>query len=146
MADSNQAPAGRNVYVDFLRAFSLLVVVAWHWVFTIIVWQDDGPHATNPIGFTEGLFFATWLLQVMPLFFYVGGYGHLKAWARRERTGTVDLAVRVGAGEAVGRSRRWPCSACGSSPASRSARSSTWSGSVGPCCSSSARSGSWRCT
>ncbi|HRE00934.1 MAG TPA: hypothetical protein PLV68_06515, partial [Ilumatobacteraceae bacterium] len=45
------APAGRDPYVDFLRAFSLLVVVAWHWVFTIIIWRDDGPHATNPIGF-----------------------------------------------------------------------------------------------
>ena len=49
---------GRDKYVDFIRAFSLLVVVAWHWVFTIIVWEDDGPHATNPIGFTTGLWVA----------------------------------------------------------------------------------------
>ena len=75
-------PAGRNAYVDFLRAFSLLVVVMWHWVFTIIIWKDDGPHATNPIGFTKGLFFATWLLQIMPLFFYVGGFSHIKSWER----------------------------------------------------------------
>ena len=44
-------PEQRDHYIDFLRAFSLLVVVAWHWVFTIVVWKDDGPHATNPIGF-----------------------------------------------------------------------------------------------
>ena len=76
----------RDRYVDFLRGFSLLVVVAWHWVFTIIHWSDDGPHATNPIGFTTGLWSVTWLLQVMPLFFYVGGHAHLLAWARaRER-------------------------------------------------------------
>ena len=82
------APGGtRNVYVDFMRAFSLLVVVAWHWVFTIIIWKDDGPHATNPIGFTRGLFFATWLLQVMPLFFYVGGYSHLRAWQKAHARG-----------------------------------------------------------
>ena len=70
-----------------MRAFSLLVVVAWHWVFTIIIWKDDGPHATNPIGFTKGLFFVTWLLQVMPLFFYVGGYSHLVAWERARSRG-----------------------------------------------------------
>lgn len=78
---------GRDPFIDFVRAFSLLVVVAWHWVFTIIVWRDDGPHATNPIGFTKGLFLATWLLQVMPLFFFVGGFAHTKAWlARHDRT------------------------------------------------------------
>lgn len=77
----------RNTYIDFMRAFSLLVVVAWHWVFTIVIWKDDGPHATNPIGFTTGLWAATWLLQVMPLFFYVGGYSHLVAWRSAQQKG-----------------------------------------------------------
>ncbi|MDO8361623.1 MAG: acyltransferase [Actinomycetota bacterium] len=79
MSDPTAAPA-RDHFVDFMRAFSLLVVVAWHWVFTIVIWADDGPHATSPIGFTTGLWAATWLLQVMPLFFYIGGYSHLVAW------------------------------------------------------------------
>lgn len=70
----------RDVFIDFVRAFSLLVVIAWHWVFTIIIWKADGPHATNPIGFTRGLFIATWLFQVMPLFFFVGGFAHTEAW------------------------------------------------------------------
>lgn len=65
----------------------MLVVVAWHWVFTIIVWEDDGPHASNPIGFTTGLWLATWAFQVMPLFFYVGGYGHLRSWETSQRRG-----------------------------------------------------------
>jgi acyltransferase-like protein len=78
----------RDRFIDFVRAFSLLVVVAWHWVFTIIVWRSDGPHATNPIGFTRGAFVATWLLQVLPLFFFVGGFAHEKAWlaAPKDRT------------------------------------------------------------
>lgn len=77
----------RDKYIDFLRAFSLLVVVAWHWVFTIVIWKDDGPHATSPIGFTTGLWAATWLLQVMPLFFYVGGYSHLVSWRAAQAKG-----------------------------------------------------------
>jgi len=63
------------------------VVVAWHWCFTIGLWRRDGPHATNPIGFTDGLWTATWLLQVMPLFFFVGGYANLQAWRRKEVRG-----------------------------------------------------------
>lgn len=78
---------GRDKYVDFIRAFSLLVVVAWHWVFTIIVWRDDGPHASNPIGFTKGIWLATWAFQVMPVFFYVGGYGHLRSWEKARHRG-----------------------------------------------------------
>lgn len=88
-ADDTGAAAtsgGRDKYVDFIRAFSLLVVVAWHWVFTIIVWEDDGPHATNPLGFTNGLWIVTWTLQVMPMFFYVGGYGHLRSFEKSRRT------------------------------------------------------------
>lgn len=75
---------GRDRFIDFVRALSLLVVVLWHWVFTILLWEDDGPHASNPIGFTRGLFVATWLLQVMPLFFFVGGHAHTVAWQRAE--------------------------------------------------------------
>lgn len=77
----------RDAFIDFVRAFSLLVVVAWHWVFTIIIWKPDGPHASNPIGFTRGLFIATWLFQVMPLFFFVGGFAHSEAWEAAEERG-----------------------------------------------------------
>jgi hypothetical protein len=77
---AGSAASDRDHFIDFVRAFSLLVVIAWHWVFTIIIWKEDGPHASNPIGFTRGLFIATWLLQVMPLFFFVGGYAHTEAY------------------------------------------------------------------
>lgn len=79
--------APRDRYVDFLRAFSILVVVVWHWVFTVVWWADDGPHASNPIGSTYGLWFLTWFLQVLPLFFFVGGYATLKAWERSRGRG-----------------------------------------------------------
>lgn len=71
----------RDRLVDAVRAISLLVVVMWHWVFTTIVWAPDGPHATNPIGVTRGLWLATWLFQVMPLFFFAGGYVHSRGYA-----------------------------------------------------------------
>jgi len=85
-------PSSRDNYVDFLRAASLLIVVVWHWAFTILTWEPSGPnagpHATSPLGFTHGFWLATWLFQVMPLFFYVGGYVHLRSWQRAQQDGT----------------------------------------------------------
>lgn len=77
----------RDDFVDFCRAFSLIVVVIWHWVFTIIIWSDNGPSASNPIAYTDGLWVLTWLLQVMPVFFFVGGFAHLKVWEKTKKAG-----------------------------------------------------------
>ncbi|MFE0020819.1 acyltransferase family protein [Amycolatopsis sp. NPDC059021] len=75
--------------MDWLRGASLVVVVVWHWAFTILRWSPDGPSPTSPLGFLSGLWILTWVLQVMPVFFYVGGYVHLVSWeharARGER-------------------------------------------------------------
>ncbi len=71
---------GRDVFVDTVRALSLFVVVVYHWTFTTIIWEADGPHASNPIGVTRGLWLVTWLLQVMPAFFFAGGYVHKRGW------------------------------------------------------------------
>lgn len=86
-ADVSTKPHERDPYLDFLRALSLIVVVLWHWAFTILEWRDDGPHATSPLGFTRGLWLATWLFQVLPLFFFIGGYVHLKSWERAQARG-----------------------------------------------------------
>ncbi len=77
---------GRDRYVDFLRAAGLLVVVGWHWVFNIVTWHPH-PGTTSPIGTISGLWAMTWVLQVMPLFFFVGGFAHLTTWESVERAG-----------------------------------------------------------
>lgn len=82
-----RGPASRDRYIDFLRTASLLVVVLWHWVFTVVVWRADGPHAGNPIGTIHGFWGLTWLLQVMPVFFFVGGFSHLMTWQSVRRSG-----------------------------------------------------------
>ncbi|WP_235783480.1 acyltransferase family protein [Amycolatopsis orientalis] len=71
------------------------MVVVWHWAFTILRWTPDGPMPTSPLGFFSGLWIFTWLLQVMPMFFYVGGYVHLVSWRRaRERGDSLASYVR----------------------------------------------------
>ncbi len=80
------AGGGRDDLIDLLRSLATTTVVLWHWVFTILVWREDGPHADNPIGYVSGLWSLTWVLQVMPLFFVAGGFVHACAWGRDRGT------------------------------------------------------------
>ncbi|MGH2687132.1 MAG: acyltransferase family protein [Actinomycetota bacterium] len=82
-------PETRDRDVDFLRALSIAVVVLWHWVFSITHWSDGRLTMPNPVGEVRGLWLLTWLLQVMPLFFIVGGYANLAGW----RSSSTDAAT-----------------------------------------------------
>jgi hypothetical protein len=55
----------------------------------VVVWQGSEFRTDNAIAMTPGLWIATWLLQVMPIFFFVGGFANLA---------TVDALRRNGAG------------------------------------------------
>jgi len=73
---AEQTPPERNRYVDFLRAISILVVVVGHWLIAT-AWYVDGEltpgHLLKSEPRTQWL---TWLFQVMPIFFIVGGYSN----------------------------------------------------------------------
>ena len=75
-----RTPPSRDRYVDFLRAFSIATVVFGHWLIAIIIWRDGRISVQNVVGVTSGLWLATWVLQVMPLFFFVGGFSNLKTY------------------------------------------------------------------
>ncbi len=73
-------PPDRDRYVDLLRVASLSVVVAGHWLMAVVlVGQDGSVTATNLLALQPWLQPATWLLQVMPVFFLVGGFSHATA-------------------------------------------------------------------
>ena len=80
-------PAARDRYVDFLRATSILAVVVGHWTIAIIHWDQGVIRSTSVIGRAPGVWMATWLFQVMPVFFFVGGYSNLVAYRSHRRRG-----------------------------------------------------------
>jgi hypothetical protein len=81
-------PAGRDRMVDLLRAVSIGVVVLWHWTLSVTNVNDAGQLTMpNPIGDVPLLWLATWLFQVMPVFFFVGGFANLAALEAVERRG-----------------------------------------------------------
>ena len=80
-------PANRDRYVDFLRAFSILVVVFGHWLIAVVTWHNGKVDGANALEVIEGLWTLTWLLQVMPLFFFIGGFSNLRSWSAMQRRG-----------------------------------------------------------
>jgi hypothetical protein len=81
-------PPGRDRYVDLLRVVSLGVVIAGHWLMAVPVLGADGStRVTNVLALVPELRPATWLLQVMPVFFLVGGFAHATALASIRRRG-----------------------------------------------------------
>ncbi len=86
-------PASRDRTVDLLRAGAIAVVVLWHWVFSITHRDETGTFTMpNPLPGVPGSWALTWVLQVMPLFFVIGGYADLAAWTSAERRGEGALA------------------------------------------------------
>ncbi len=80
-------PATRDRYVDFLRALSILVVVVGHWLIGVIYWQRGLIGTTSAIGLTPWLWILTWFLQVMPIFFFVGGFANLVSYRSFRKRG-----------------------------------------------------------
>ncbi|MQB01018.1 MAG: acyltransferase family protein [Actinobacteria bacterium] len=85
--DITSTPADRDRYVDLLRLVSIVVVVFGHWLMAVVIFRDGSFSGTNALDEIEGIWILTWLLQVMPLFFFVGGFSNLRSWTSTERKG-----------------------------------------------------------
>ena len=141
-------PATRDRYVDLLRVVSLGVVVFGHWLMAVIVTGPDGAvRTTNLLTIVPSLQPLTWLLQVMPVFFFVGGFSHATACgvgapARRPVRRLRPLAGRPAAAADGGVRRR----VAGAGAAHRGDRAPTGACCASPPASWRSRCGSWACT
>lgn len=80
-----RTPESRNRLVDFLRAASILAVISGHWLLTAPYLVDGELTLGNILElapFTEWL---SWVFQVMPIFFLVGGYANAVSWRAAQR-------------------------------------------------------------
>ncbi len=83
MADATGAD--RNRAVDALRAGSILVVVLGHWLMAAVTVRGENLVAGHLLELTTWTHPATWVLQVMPVFFFVGGYANGVSWRSARR-------------------------------------------------------------
>jgi hypothetical protein len=70
---------GRDRFVDLLRTFSMATVVLGHWTLPVLA-AHGGTLSVGDVFATPGWWTLTWLLQVMPVFFAVGGAAGLHSY------------------------------------------------------------------
>jgi hypothetical protein len=88
-------PAHRDRYVDALRAASICAVVLGHWTIGTVAVTESGPTGVNLLAVAPWTHPFTWVFQVMPVFFLVGGYANAASLdAHRRRGGTAAAWVR----------------------------------------------------
>ena len=86
-----KTPAERNRYVDFLRFISILVVIVGHWLIATAYYSDGKLVPGHLLESSEQTQWLTWLFQVMPIFFIVGGYANAVSLESAKRKG-IDYA------------------------------------------------------
>ena len=84
---ADQTPATRNRYVDFLRALSIIAVVVGHWLIAAPFAAGGELRGVNMLAHTPSTQWLTWVFQVMPVFFAVGGYSNTASWTAAKRGG-----------------------------------------------------------
>ncbi|MGA7226590.1 MAG: acyltransferase [Acidimicrobiia bacterium] len=80
-------PPDRNRVVDLLRACSILVVVFGHWLMAAITVEDGNLIPRHLLILADWTHPLTWVFQVMPVFFLVGGYANGLSWRSARRRG-----------------------------------------------------------
>lgn len=80
-------PAHRDRYVDLLRAWAILMVVLGHWLVSAVTAADGRLGGVNLLGELAWTHPLTWVFQVMPVIFLVGGYANAASWAAHQRRG-----------------------------------------------------------
>ncbi len=86
-AVADRTPARRERYVDFLRVFSLAVVMLGHWLMAVVEWRDGRLVADNVLESAPAAQWLTWVFQIMPVFFVVGGFSNTASWTAAVRDG-----------------------------------------------------------
>lgn len=77
----------RDASVDLVRALCLLTVVALHAMMVGVGLVDGAPVIENAMERWSGFPIATWVVQVMPLFFVLGGFSAHRQWERMRARG-----------------------------------------------------------
>jgi peptidoglycan/LPS O-acetylase OafA/YrhL len=97
---ADRTPPSRERYIDLLRALAITAVVLGHWLITVIRYAEDGRlTGHSALEYLPWAYPLTWLVQVMPVFFVVGGYANaasLTSYRRRGGDAVAWLQQRSG--------------------------------------------------
>ncbi len=80
-------PTDRNRAVDLYRAAAMAVVAVGHWLGMVVVIEGGEVTGGNLLDWSPQYGWITWIGQVMPLFFFVGGFASATSLRSAERRG-----------------------------------------------------------
>ncbi|MGP4052124.1 acyltransferase family protein [Streptomyces sp. 2A115] len=80
-------PPERERYIDLLRALAIVIVVLGHWTVIVVTGGADGLDGFSALEALPWGRPITWPLQVMPVFFLVGGFANAASLTSRTRGG-----------------------------------------------------------
>ena len=87
-----RTPPERDRYADLIRVLAILVVVYGHWIAAVVLVDDGELVATQLLVVEPWTRVATWVAQVMPLFFLVGGRVNADSLTRAAERGQTAAA------------------------------------------------------
>ncbi|MEV7868363.1 acyltransferase [Streptomyces sp. NPDC088124] len=91
-----RTPASRDRAIDGLRALALLAVPTGHWLLGGFTLDSGGAlHNASPLSTFGGFAPVSWVLQMLGIFFLVGGYASVLSYRRRPGTTAAWLRGRV---------------------------------------------------
>ena len=86
----------RDPFIDVVRVACICIVVLAHWMTTTVLWIDGGVDAVNALEVIPAARVSTWLLQVMPLVFFIGGFANAVNLSRHGGGYLPYLEARLG--------------------------------------------------
>ncbi|MFC0848525.1 acyltransferase [Streptomyces noboritoensis] len=91
-----RTPAHRDRALDGLRALALLAVPTGHWLLGGLTRDGGGAlHNASPLTAFGGLAPASWILQMLGIFFLVGGYASVLSYRRHRGSAGAWLKGRL---------------------------------------------------
>lgn len=82
---AERSPESRNRAVDLYRAIAIMFVILGHWLLVAAVMRDGELNFLILLSEQRWTHYATWLFQVMPVFFFVGGFSNGLSWSSARR-------------------------------------------------------------
>src|SRR5919106_4173569 len=80
-----QTAPDRDRYADFLRVLSIGLVVLGHWLAAVVLVRNGELVTGRLHAMVPWTQWVTWVFQVMPVFFIVGGFVNARSWSRAAR-------------------------------------------------------------
>jgi hypothetical protein len=80
-------PSTRNRAIDAYRAAAMCAVALGHWIAADVRMVDGSLSGGNALDHVRGLHILTWVFQVMPVFFCIGGYSNAASLDAHHRAG-----------------------------------------------------------